>query len=298
MISAQRERKMLYQLFKGCSVVMAVLLSGLLPAAGRAPDSTGFDGFDVFKRQITENIAKVRTGATPEIRADAAEHLADLTSGTSGWVADFPTTDIVSLLDTQEDPVRFWVAVTLGNLGYGAKSAIPKLQELLSQADCLWGDLTVADAIRYALARMHAAVPPPTCGRAEAKAVLFKKLLTKTIAIAEKGETLDIQRAAAGHLVELARWNPNEVDDQAVAELVSLLNTSTDRPVREWVVIALRDLGSSAKSAIPDLQKILAAEDCAKEPSMAISLEDHARSALRRMGITYPASPCGRSYMN
>ena len=290
---------MLYQRFKGCSVVMAVLLSGLPSAAGRTPDSTGFDGFDVFKRQITENIAKVRTGATPEIRADAAEHLADLTSGTSGWVDNKSREDIVSLLDTQEDPVRFWVAVTLGNLGYGARSAIPKLQELLSQADCLWGDLTEADAIRYALARMHAAVPPPTCGRAEAKAVLFKKLLTKTIAIAGKRETLDIQRAAAGHLVELARWiDPNEVDDQAVAELVSLLNTSTDMSVREWVVIALRDLGPSAKSAIPDLQKILAAEDCAKEPSMAISLEDNARSALRHMGVTYPPSPCGRPYMN
>jgi hypothetical protein len=278
---------------------MAVVLSGLLSAAGRALDSAGFDGFDVFKRQITETISKVRTGATPEIRADAAEHLADLTSGTSDWVADIPIADMVSLVDTQEDPVRFWVAVTLGNLGYGARSAIPKLQALLPQADCLWGDLTVADAIRYALARMHAAVPPPTCGRAEAKAVLFKKLLTKTIAIAGKRETLDIQRAAAGHLVELARWiDPNEVDDQAVAELVSLLNTSTDMSVREWVVIALRDLGPSAKSAIPDLQKILAAEDCAKEPSMAISLEDNARSALRHMGVTYPPSPCGRPYMN
>jgi hypothetical protein len=290
---------MLYQRFKGCSVVMAVLLSGLPSAAGRTPDSTGFDGFDVFKRQITENIAKVRTGATPEIRADAAEHLADLTSGTSGWVDNKSREDIVSLLDTQEDPVRFWVAVTLGNLGYGARSAIPKLQELLSQADCLWGDLTEADAIRYALAQMTAAVPPPTCGRAEAKAVLFKKLLTKTIAIAGKGETLDSQRAAAEHLAELALWiDPTEVDDQAVAELVSLLNTSTDMSVRESVVGALTNVGARAKSAISDLQKILAAEDCAKEPSMAISLEDLARIALRRMGVTYPPSPCGRPYMN
>jgi RHS repeat-associated protein len=97
-----------------------------------------------------------------------------------------------------------------------------------------------------------------------------------------------------------ADWSavPDKVDDQAVAELVSLLNTSTEIPVREWVVITLRDLGPSAKSAIPDLQKILAAEDCAKEPSMAISVEDNARSALRRMGVTHPPSPCGRPYMN
>lgn len=286
-----------HQLSKTCSVVMAVMLSGLLPAAMWAQSDA------VFKRQIkeiTEVVAKARTGATLETRADAAERLAGLPSEFIATRVDDKTlADIVSLLDTPENPVRFWVAVTLGNIGYGARAAIPKLQGLLPEADCLRGDLTVADAVRYALARMSAAVPPPTCGRAQAKEALFKKLLTKTIATVRKGETLDFRTDTAEHLAELARWiRPDNVDDQAVGELVSLLNTSTEMPVREWVVIALRDLGSSAKSAIPDLQKILAAEDCAKEPSMAISLEDNARTALRRMGVSQPPSPCGRPYMN
>lgn len=289
---------MLYQpLSKTCSLVMAVVLSGLLCATTRAQTVSDFNR---RSPEVTQAIAKIRTGATPEKRADAAEHVADLTSGiNSNWVNDKAFADLVSLLDTPEDPVRFWVAVTLGNLGYRSTTAMPKLQGLLPDADCLQGDLTVADAVRYALARMGAALPPPTCGRAEAKGVLFKKLLTNTIAIARNGEIINSRRDAAEHLAELARWiDPDKVDDQSVAELISLLNTSTDMAVRQWVVIALRDLGSSAKSAIPDLLKILATEDCAKEPSMALSLEDDARAALRRMGVPQPPSPCGRPYMN
>ena len=286
---------MLYKRFKTCSVVLAVMLSGLLSAA-TAAQSTRTESYTALRQQIAESIANVRTATTPETRADAAEHLADWPSETIATRVDGKAlAEVVSLLDTPEDPVRFWVAVTLGNIGYGAKTAVPKLQGLLPKADCLQGDLTVADAIRYALARMQAAVPPPTCGRAEAKGVLFKKLLTKTIAIARKGETLDIQRDAAEHLAELARWiDPDKVDDQPVAELVSLLNTSSDIAMRQWVIGALGTLGTRAKSAIPALQKILAAENCATEPSMAVSVEDDARIALRRMGIAHPPSPCGR----
>jgi hypothetical protein len=296
MISAPKENNMLYRRSKTCSVVMAVMLSGLLSAT-RAQTVSDFNR---RSPEITQAIAKVREGATLENRADAAEHVVDLTSGIiSSWVNDKAFADLVSLLDTPEDPVRFWVAVTLGNLGYRARTAIPKLQALLPEADCLQGDLTVADAIRYALARMGVAPQAPMCGRAEAKGVLFKKLVTKTIAIARNGESINSRRDAAEHLAELARWiDPDKVDDQAVAELVSLLNTSTDMVVREWVVGALGTFGTRAKSAIPDLQKILAAEDCAKEPSMAISVEDSARIALRRMGITQPPSRCGRPYMN
>jgi hypothetical protein len=119
-MTAPKENNMLYRLFKTCSVVVAVMLSGLLSAAGRAPDSTGFD---VFERQITETIAKVRTGATPETRADAAEHLADLTSGIDFLVDNKAFADLVSLLDTPEDRVRFWMAVTLGNLKRRAGTA-------------------------------------------------------------------------------------------------------------------------------------------------------------------------------
>jgi HEAT repeat protein len=298
-MTTPKENNMLYQRFKTWTVVMAFMLSGLLSAATRAQSTTA-ESYAVLERQLTEAIANVRTGAAPETRADAAEHLADLTSGIVDTRVDAKTlADMVALLDTPEDPVRLWVAVSLGNLGYSARTAIPKLQELLPEADCLQGNLTLADAIRYALARMDAAVPPPTCGRAEAKEVLFKKLLTKAVAKAGEGEILDFRTNAAKHLGKLARWiGPDKVDDQAVAELVSLLNTSTDIPVRSFVIGALGSLGTRAKSAIPDLQKILAAEDCAKEPSMAISIEDQARAALLGMGITHPPSPCGRPYMN
>lgn len=272
---------------------MAVLLNGLLPAATKAQTESD------FKRQapeITEAITKIGTGATPEARADAAEHVADLTSGiSSSWVDDKAFAELVSFLDTPEEPVRFWVAVSLGHLEYRARPAIPKLQELLPKADCLQGDVTVADAIRYALARMQTAVPPPTCGRAEASGVLFKKLLTKTIALVRKNETHAFQTEAGSHLARLVRWiDPDKVDDQSIAELISLLDPSTYMPVRDSVIGALGSLGPRAKAAIPALQKILAVENCATEPSMAMSVEDAARMALRQIGIPHPPSRCGR----
>lgn len=157
----------------------------------------------------------------------------------------------------------------------------------------------MADAIRYALARMQTAVPPPTCGRAEANGALFKKLLTKTIALVRKDETHAFQIEAGSHLASLVRWiDPDKVDDQSIAELISLLDPSTYMPVRDSVIGALGSLGTRAKAAIPALQKILAAENCVTEPSMAMSVEDAARMALRRMGIPHPPSRCGRPYMN
>jgi hypothetical protein len=183
-----KENNMLYQRSKTCSVVMAVLLSGLLSAATKAQTESD------FKRrvpEITEAITKTGTDATPEARADAAEHVADLTSGiTSTWVDDKAFAELVSFLDIPEDP--------------------------------------------------------------------------------------------------------DKVDDQSIVELISLLDPSTYMPVRQSVIGALGSLGTRAKSAIPALQKILAVENCVTEPSMAISVEDDARMALRRIGIPHPPSRCGR----
>jgi hypothetical protein len=54
----------------------------------------------------------------------------------------------------------------LGNLGPVAKSAVPKLQEMLPKADCINGAITSASGIRYALIKMGIKPPPrPKCGR-------------------------------------------------------------------------------------------------------------------------------------
>jgi hypothetical protein len=123
----------------------------------------------LFKSQFGQAIAIGRTGDIAKLRTDAAERLADLTSGIDGNRVDKKAlADLVSLLHRPEELVRLWVAVALGNLGPYAKTAIPDLKQLLPEADCVVGDITSADAIRYALARMGTTPPRPGCGHPEA----------------------------------------------------------------------------------------------------------------------------------
>ena len=114
-------------------------------------------------------MAKVRNGKTSTSRTNAAERLATLTRGINPQKVDETTlTELVYLLDTQEDSVRAWVAASLGNLDPRAKVAVPKLLKLLPEVDCLRGSLTSAPAIRLALKRMgETPPPPPNCAAKE-----------------------------------------------------------------------------------------------------------------------------------
>ena len=119
--------------------------------------------------QLTETIAKVKMGKTLTARTEAAEHLAELTRGINPKTVDDKSIgELVSLLDTSEDSVRYWVPASLGNLGLRAKVAVPALLRLLPVADCLRGSKTSESGIRFALNRMGVTPPPPTCS-AESK---------------------------------------------------------------------------------------------------------------------------------
>ena len=116
----------------------------------------------VSARQMERAVANVRTGKTSTARTEAAEHLAQLTRKMNPKQIDDKTVfDIVSLLDTSEDSVRYWVARSLGNLGPRAKVAIPKLRTVLAQVDCLRASKTSAEGIRLALRQMGVTPPPP-----------------------------------------------------------------------------------------------------------------------------------------
>jgi len=111
---------------------------------------------------MEEVIAKVRSDKTVDARTDAAERLASLTKKINAKeVTAALVNDITSLLDSPDDSVRYWVATALGNLGSAAKAAVPKLEKMLPEADCINGTITSASGIRYALIKMGIKPPPP-----------------------------------------------------------------------------------------------------------------------------------------
>jgi HEAT repeat protein len=79
-------------------------------------------------------------------------------------IDDKTLADIVSLLDSPDDSVRFWVAASLGHLGPRAKAAVPKLLTALKLSDCFMMGITSASAIRGALVHIGERQPPqPKC---------------------------------------------------------------------------------------------------------------------------------------
>ena len=142
-----------------CSALIVFVVAVLLSETAHAT------GGDIFTQQLTETISKVRMGEAPGVRTRAAEHLFELTRGTnSKKVGDETIANIASLLDGDEDSVRYWVARCLGNFGPRAKMAAPKLQAVLAEVDCLQGSKTSASGIRFALAKMGITPSPPKCG--------------------------------------------------------------------------------------------------------------------------------------
>jgi hypothetical protein len=114
----------------------------------------------VLNAKLEHAIAEVRISLSPMERSQAAEHLADLVHRAKpSSVDDRTIADMVTLLDNPDDSVRAWTAGALGHLGRRAKVAAPKLLALLTEVDCLEGDLTSAATIRPALERMG--VKPP-----------------------------------------------------------------------------------------------------------------------------------------
>jgi|HubBroStandDraft_1064217.scaffolds.fasta_scaffold118092_1 hypothetical protein len=131
-----------------------VLICGLCSAA----QSTGSA---VSKGQFAETIERIRTEKNPTVRANNAGYLAEFTRSIDPKKVDDATLrEIVSLLNTDDDGVRMWVAAALGNLGPRARIAVPTLLSLLRKVDCLEGDLTSAGAIRLALSRIGETPPP------------------------------------------------------------------------------------------------------------------------------------------
>ena len=141
-----------------CNVIFCLLLvASNVTAQAR--------GGAVHVRQIEDAIAKIRSDRTLNAKVPDAERLATLTKKiNSQEVTEQLVANIISLLGSPGDPAVYWVAKSLGNLGPVAKAAIPRLLEMLPEADCVNGVITSANGIRYALIQMGVKPPaPPNC---------------------------------------------------------------------------------------------------------------------------------------
>lgn len=119
-------------------------------------------------KEIQETISDVRKMSGPiKPGANPAERLAQLTEEIDPKKVDDKTLgDIVSLLDTSNEFVRFWVAASLGHLGPRAKGAVPALLKVMRETDCIeLRVMTSADAARMALKRIGVTPPPRDCGK-------------------------------------------------------------------------------------------------------------------------------------
>jgi len=145
---------------KSFSVALCFVLMAM---AGVAHASGGPARMELIK--VT--MEKVRSDKTVDARTEAAEHLANLAQSISSKeVTDALVSDLISLLDSPDDSVRYGVARAVGNIGPAAKAAVPKLEEMLPKADCINGAITSASGIRYALIRLGVKPPPPPkCSR-------------------------------------------------------------------------------------------------------------------------------------
>jgi hypothetical protein len=92
--------------------VLAAMLVCALCSAAQSRGAT------VSKGQLEETIVSIQTGGTLTIRTNAAKHLSDLTRSIDPEEVDDATLkELVSLLSTNEDSVRAWVAASLGTWG-------------------------------------------------------------------------------------------------------------------------------------------------------------------------------------
>jgi hypothetical protein len=115
-------------------------------------------------KRISNAIIAVQSARKERSAFYASKRLFELVSKSDlDNVDDKTIHELTSLLDTQYDGVRYWVASALACFGLRAKFAAPKLLEVLKESDCLISETSSSMPIRYALERMG--VPPPehTC---------------------------------------------------------------------------------------------------------------------------------------
>ncbi|MFI4968351.1 MAG: hypothetical protein ACHQAU_06435 [Gammaproteobacteria bacterium] len=155
---------MLEQRYKLFSVVVCSMLFAPLSSAAYSRDET------VSLKQVQEAVTQVATMKDQVLwQSGTGPNLDNLTKRIDPKKVDDKTLeDMESLLDSDNDLIRYWGAIAIGNLGPRAKPAIPKLLKVFHTVDCLNGPITSANAILYAFEHIGVKSPERTCMRTSA----------------------------------------------------------------------------------------------------------------------------------
>lgn len=111
---------------------------------------------------IESIVAQINGVKSESTRAELARKLANSVRTTTDQdqIANVQTDDIASLLRDRNDAVRYWAALTLGQLGARATTEVPALETALREAEArdkpsiVGPELSSVDAIRAALAKI------------------------------------------------------------------------------------------------------------------------------------------------
>jgi hypothetical protein len=254
------------------------------------------DGDSLLLKQLQETTAKIREMSGPTIgvstaRTRLAEHLPQITEKMDPASVDDKTlSDLTSLLDTWDQSVLSQVAAALGNLGPRARSAGPKLLEIVAGLKCyhVVAGMSWDSGIYVALHNIGIRPAPlPFCGAVGATvgshwisgAIEQVKAPSKT------------QCEAAMRLVYLTAWLPaKDIDETQISHLVSLLDSQDER-IREQVVIALGNLRSRARAAVPKLEGMLRRARC---HDGGATLAETIRQSLVEIGVKPQVPRCGK----
>ena len=137
--------------------VLILLLIACIASTGCTPQTVAKD------EHALGIISSIKASRDADFQGDEAEKLFLLLKDRKCDGLDKETLkEIIALLDVRHDGVRFWTARILGNIGPCARPAIPKLKQIVPQADCWPGGKTSASDIRETLKRFGEPSPPET----------------------------------------------------------------------------------------------------------------------------------------
>ncbi|MGH6751127.1 MAG: HEAT repeat domain-containing protein [Bradyrhizobium sp.] len=124
----------------------------------------GEDAGGTWTTEIEAKIEKIRAEPDPMARYQLASELPGLAKHAStsdpDRIDDGTIADIAQLLHSNDDAVRYWAALALGQLGPRATVAVPELETALEEAELrdklsiVGPELSTADGTREALRKI------------------------------------------------------------------------------------------------------------------------------------------------